>query len=59
VHDAYHEQREYFREHPKAAEEYLQIGDSKPDAKIDTTELAATSVVAGMLMCFDDFIMKR
>jgi hypothetical protein len=57
--DAYREQREYFANHPQATEEYLGIGDTKRDPKLDSVDHAAMSVVAGMLMCFDDFIMKR
>jgi hypothetical protein len=37
----------------------LGIGDTKRDTKLDSVDHAAMSVVAGMLMCFDDFIMKR
>jgi hypothetical protein len=57
--DAYREQREYFSSHPQATQEYLGIGDTKRDTKLDSVDHAAMSVVAGMLMCFDDFIMKR
>ena len=57
--DAYREQREYFASHPQATQEYLGIGDTKRDTKLDSVDHAAMSVVAGMLMCFDDFIMKR
>ena len=57
--DAYREQREYFASHPQATHEYLGIGETKRDATIDAVDHAAMSVVAGMLMCFDDFIMKR
>ena len=59
VQEAYREQREYFVQNPQAAQEYLGIGDSKKDPQLDPLDLAASSVVAGMLMCFDDFIMKR
>ncbi|MFN7797134.1 MAG: DUF1553 domain-containing protein [Planctomycetota bacterium] len=57
--EAYREQREYFANNPQATEEYLGIGDTKRDPKLDSVDHAAMSVVAGMLMCFDDFIMKR
>ena len=57
--EAYREQREYFANNPQATEEYLGIGDTKRDPKLDPAGHAAMSVVAGMLMCFDDFIMKR
>jgi hypothetical protein len=57
--EAYREQREYFANNPQATEEYLGIGDNKRDPKLDSVDHAAMSVVAGMLMCFDDFIMKR
>lgn len=57
--DTFAEQREYFASHPQAAEEYLSVGEIKRDSTIDAADHAAMSVVAGMLMCFDDFIMKR
>jgi replicative DNA helicase len=59
VQEAYREQREYFVQNPQAAQEYLGIGDSKKDPQLDPLDLAASSVVAGMLMCFDDFIMNE
>ncbi|MFN6137798.1 MAG: hypothetical protein ACK480_04735, partial [Planctomycetota bacterium] len=57
--EAYREQREYFANNPQATQEYLAIGDTKRDSKLDPAGHAAMSVIAGMLMCFDDFIMKR
>lgn len=58
------EQRAYFSSNPAAAGEYLKVGDLPPSAELiedeaSRRELAALSVVAGMLMCFDDFVMKR
>jgi hypothetical protein len=58
------EQRDYFSSNPQAASEYLSVGDLPPTAELVQDEasrrdLAAMSVVAGMLMCFDDFVMKR
>ena len=58
------EQRAYFSSNPEAASEYLKVGDLPPTADLmqddaSRRELAALSVVAGMLMCFDDFVMKR
>jgi hypothetical protein len=58
------EQRAYFSSNPEAASEYLKVGDLPPTADLmqddaARRELAALSVVAGMLMCFDDFVMKR
>lgn len=57
--ESYREQQGYFTENPKAADEYLSVGQSKPDPKIRPVELGTFSVIAGMLMCYDDFIMKR
>jgi hypothetical protein len=55
----YQEQRDYFLAHPQAVQAYLEVGDLKIDPQCDATDLASTAVVAGMLLCFDDFIMKR
>ena len=55
----YQEQRDYFLANPQAVQEFLGVGDLKIDPQSDATDLASTAVVAGMLLCFDDFIMKR
>jgi hypothetical protein len=55
----YQEQRDYFLANPQAAQEFLGVGDLKIDPQCEATDLASTAVVAGMLLCFDDFIMKR
>lgn len=55
----YQEQRDYFLANPQAVQEFLGVGDLKIDPQCDATDLASTAVVAGMLLCFDDFIMKR
>jgi hypothetical protein len=55
----YQEQRDYFLANPQAAQEFLGVGDLKIDPQCEATDFASTAVVAGMLLCFDDFIMKR
>jgi hypothetical protein len=57
--ESYHEQRAYFEKHPEGAQEYLSLGETQVKVEVDRIDLAAWSVVASMLMCFDDFVMKR
>ena len=57
--ETFREQHDYFASHPESAQEYLSIGQTQRDPNIQAVDHAAMSVVAGMLMCFDDFIMKR
>jgi hypothetical protein len=51
--------RALFREQPKAATELIETGDTKPDATLQATELAAWTMVANTLMNRDDFINKE
>lgn len=60
----YDQQLGYFREHPERAAEYLGVGEMKfsvltTGATVDQAVLAATSVVIGTLMNFDESVMKR
>lgn len=56
---SYQEQRAYFEQHPEGAREYLSLGETQVTGEVDHVDLAAWSVLASMLMCFDDFVMKR
>jgi hypothetical protein len=53
------EQLDYFHSHDGAAKAFLAIGDRPCNASLPAEELAATTVVALTLICFDDFVMKR
>ena len=55
----HHEQVRYFKENPAAAKEFLRVGERKPDEKIDSVELAATTVVVQAMFAYDETIMLR
>ena len=55
----YREQLEVFEADPKAAEQYLKIGERTADASLPSSQLAAMSVVASTMMNLDEFVMKR
>lgn len=56
---SFQEQHDYFQSHEGAAKAFLAIGDRPCNASLPADELAATTVVALTLICFDDFVMKR
>jgi len=55
----YESQYNKFKKDPQRATEYLSVGDQKPDGKLDSAMLAATTVVANTLLNFDESVMKR
>ncbi|QDV45770.1 Planctomycete cytochrome C [Stieleria neptunia] len=64
VSDLYADQLAYFRQHPDRAKEYLSVGEIKFDKhdgvpSSDQAALAATAVVIGTLMNYDESVMKR
>ncbi|MBM3968142.1 MAG: DUF1553 domain-containing protein, partial [Planctomycetes bacterium] len=59
IEQAYREQRTYFQSNPEGVKAFLGVGEKTADATLDGNDLAATTVVAETLMCFDDFVMKR
>lgn len=59
IEQAYREQRTYFQSNPEGVKAFLGVGEKTVDATLDGSDLAATTVVAETLMCFDDFVMKR
>lgn len=48
-----------FRKNKNRASELLRVGESKSDPSIETTQLAALTVVANTMLNFDEFVMKR
>ncbi len=50
---------ERFQKNPDAAKQLMESGDSKPDADLDNTQLAAWTMAANVLMNRDDFINKN
>ena len=59
VMELYANQLDYFQSNPKRATQYLSVGDYETPDRFDTPVLAATSVVIGTLMNFDESMMKR
>jgi hypothetical protein len=56
--DMYFKQLTRFRTHPDAAAKLLSVGESKRNAKLDATELAAWASVANSLFNLDETITK-
>lgn len=57
--DELEHQREYFAAHPNAVDEFLAVGESKPDETIDRIELAAMAAVARVLFNLDETLTKE
>ncbi len=55
----YHQQLNHFESDPKAAEQYLHIGDHPTNTTLPPNQLAATAVVASALMNLDEFVTER
>lgn len=55
----YRQQLNHFESDPKAAEQYLHIGDHLTNTTLPLNQLAATAVVASALMNLDEFVTER
>ncbi|WP_414661484.1 DUF1553 domain-containing protein [Horticoccus sp. 23ND18S-11] len=55
----YDEQRDWFRQQPEKAAQYVKIGDTPPDATLPAPEIAAAATVVNTLMNHDGFVVKR
>jgi hypothetical protein len=53
------EQRKIFENDPKEAAKLLAVGEGRTDAKLDTVELAASTVLALTLLNHDEAVMQR
>src|SRR5579884_11157 len=53
------EQKKLFRADPQAAAKLLAVGDGKTDAKLESVELAASTVVALTVLNHDEAMMRR
>ncbi len=53
------EQKELFKADPKAAAKLLAVGDGKNDAKLDTVDLAASTMLALTVLNHDEAVMRR
>ncbi|MCB9770793.1 MAG: DUF1553 domain-containing protein [Candidatus Omnitrophica bacterium] len=56
---AYQEQRDYFSEHPKEADGYVQEGEAPVPEDLDKVELAALTAVAQLGMNYEEFQVKQ
>lgn len=52
-------QLSFFVADKEAATKFLAVGDHRPDVSLSAVELAALTAVAGGLMSYDEFVMKR
>jgi hypothetical protein len=55
----YEDQHQFYRQQPAEAEKLLVVGPSAWDKRLDPAHLAATTVVAGMLMSLDECVTRR
>ena len=55
----FEKQKKHFTENPESAEKLLTVGEFKRDKYLDKSELAAYTIVASMIMNFDEFAVKR
>jgi hypothetical protein len=53
------EQKDLFKAGPKAAAKLLAVGDGKNDAKLDSVELAASTMLALTVLNHDEAVMRR
>lgn len=55
----YQQQQAYFTEHPDRAKDYLQVGRLRSNLDLPPAQIAATSVVVGVLMNHDECMIQR
>ena len=55
----YEKQRDYFADKDDQVKSFLAVGDAAPNEACDSVQLAATTVVVGTLMNYDESVMKR
>jgi hypothetical protein len=49
----------HFKQNPEKSTQLLSVGEYARDPNLDASEVAAYSIVASMLMNFDEFAVKR
>jgi hypothetical protein len=59
LHVFYERQRARFANNPDRAGELLCVGDTPTNAELPKEQLAAMTMVANILMSFDEAVMKR
>jgi len=55
----YEKERAHYESHKDAAEKLITIGESKPDAHLDPTDLAAWTMVASTILNMDEAVTKN
>ena len=50
--------RAFYRVNAAAGDELISFGESRPDAALDSVELAALTVVANQILNLDEFITR-
>jgi hypothetical protein len=56
---AFERQLATYRKDPDAAAKLLRVGESKPDPKLNTAELAAYANVCGLILNLDESVTKE
>jgi hypothetical protein len=57
--EGYNDHRAHYRDHPEAARALIAAGEAPRDPTVDPGELAATTVVAGVILNLDETITKE
>jgi hypothetical protein len=57
--DAYNDQRRFFAEQPRNAEAFLSLGNQSFSKKLNSTDLAAATVVTQIILNLDAVVWKR
>jgi hypothetical protein len=58
VEESFRDYLRYYDSHPDEARRATEVGESKPDPKLDTVQLAAFTMVANQLMNLDEVLNK-
>ncbi|MEZ6120576.1 MAG: DUF1553 domain-containing protein [Pirellulaceae bacterium] len=53
------EQRQHFQDRSDQANTFLQLGDTKTESNVESTTLAAATVVVSAMLNFDECVIKR
>lgn len=59
LHEVLKKQEADFAKNPAAADQYLAVGDWKPEAKLDKAKLAAWTTVASVILNLDETVTKN
>jgi hypothetical protein len=56
--ESYRDYLRYYGSHPDEARRATEVGESKPDSKLDKVQLAALTMLANQLMNLDEVLNK-